>query len=74
MRAKFSIVLVLMLFSSPGPLGGVKNLKVTEPTMTSLKVDWDPADGAVRQYKIFFVPVAGGKPEEMVGLFHLMTS
>uniref|UniRef100_A0A8C7KFH0 Collagen type XII alpha 1 chain n=1 Tax=Oncorhynchus kisutch TaxID=8019 RepID=A0A8C7KFH0_ONCKI len=48
------------------PLGGVKNLKVTEPTMTSLKVDWDPADGAVRQYKIFFVPVAGGTPEEMV--------
>ncbi|XP_013999580.2 collagen alpha-1(XII) chain isoform X7 [Salmo salar] len=47
------------------PLGGVKNLKVTEPTMTSLKVDWDPADGAVRQYKIFFVPVAGGTPEEM---------
>ncbi|XP_064781578.1 collagen alpha-1(XII) chain-like isoform X2 [Oncorhynchus masou masou] len=47
------------------PLGGVKNLKVTEPTMTSLKVDWDPADGAVRQYKIFFVPMAGGTPEEM---------
>nr|XP_029533074.1 collagen alpha-1(XII) chain-like isoform X2 [Oncorhynchus nerka] len=47
------------------PLGGVKNLKVTEATMTSLKVDWDPADGAVRQYKIFFVPVAGGTPEEM---------
>ncbi|XP_024275573.1 collagen alpha-1(XII) chain isoform X6 [Oncorhynchus tshawytscha] len=47
------------------PLGGVKNLKVTEPTMTSLKVNWDPADGAVRQYKIFFVPVAGGTPEEM---------
>uniref|UniRef100_A0A8C7UMG7 Collagen, type XII, alpha 1b n=1 Tax=Oncorhynchus mykiss TaxID=8022 RepID=A0A8C7UMG7_ONCMY len=40
-------------------------LSVTEPTMTSLKVDWDPADGAVRQYKIFFVPVAGGTPEEM---------
>ncbi|XP_071397697.1 collagen alpha-1(XII) chain-like, partial [Centroberyx affinis] len=46
------------------PLGGVKNLRVTDPTMTSLSVNWDPADGAVRQYKIFFVPVAGG-PEEM---------
>ncbi|XP_029902943.1 collagen alpha-1(XII) chain [Myripristis murdjan] len=42
------------------PLGGVKNLRVTDPTMTSLTVNWDPADGAVRQYKIFFVPVAGG--------------
>uniref|UniRef100_A0A6Q2XZ99 Collagen alpha-1(XII) chain n=1 Tax=Esox lucius TaxID=8010 RepID=A0A6Q2XZ99_ESOLU len=50
------------------PLGGVKNLRVTDPTMTSLKVDWDPADGAVRQYKIFFVPEAGETPEEMVGL------
>uniref|UniRef100_A0A672SBT5 Collagen alpha-1(XII) chain n=1 Tax=Sinocyclocheilus grahami TaxID=75366 RepID=A0A672SBT5_SINGR len=41
-------------------LGGVKNLSVTDPTMTSLNVKWDPADGAVRQYKVFFVPAAGG--------------
>ncbi|XP_059354175.1 collagen alpha-1(XII) chain-like isoform X2 [Carassius carassius] len=41
-------------------LGGVKNLRVTDPTMTSLNVKWDPADGAVRQYKVFFVPAAGG--------------
>uniref|UniRef100_A0A671SI91 Collagen alpha-1(XII) chain n=1 Tax=Sinocyclocheilus anshuiensis TaxID=1608454 RepID=A0A671SI91_9TELE len=48
-------------------LGGVKNLRVTDPTMTSLNVKWDPADGAVRQYKVFFVPAAGGT-EAMVGL------
>uniref|UniRef100_A0A671LP58 Collagen alpha-1(XII) chain n=1 Tax=Sinocyclocheilus anshuiensis TaxID=1608454 RepID=A0A671LP58_9TELE len=48
-------------------LGGVKNLRVTDPTMTSLNVKWDPADGAVRQYKIFFVPAAGGT-ELMVGI------
>uniref|UniRef100_A0AAR2LH75 Collagen alpha-1(XII) chain n=1 Tax=Pygocentrus nattereri TaxID=42514 RepID=A0AAR2LH75_PYGNA len=47
------------------PLGG--NLRVTDPTMTSLNVKWEPADGAVRQYKIFYVPSAGG-PEDMVGL------
>ncbi|XP_051951417.1 collagen alpha-1(XII) chain-like isoform X2 [Xyrauchen texanus] len=41
-------------------LGGVKNLRITDPTMTSLNVKWEPADGAVRQYKIFFVPAAGG--------------
>uniref|UniRef100_A0AAR2LEQ9 Collagen, type XII, alpha 1b n=1 Tax=Pygocentrus nattereri TaxID=42514 RepID=A0AAR2LEQ9_PYGNA len=49
------------------PLGGVKNLqnlRVTDPTMTSLNVKWEPADGAVRQYKIFYVPSAGG-PEDM---------
>ncbi|XP_069371492.1 collagen alpha-1(XII) chain isoform X2 [Paralichthys olivaceus] len=44
-------------------LGGVKNLRVTNPTMTSLTVDWEPADGAVRLYKVFYVPVAGGKEE-----------
>ncbi|CAL8395351.1 unnamed protein product [Arctogadus glacialis] len=45
------------------PLGGVRNLRVTDPTMTSLKVNWEPADGAVRQYKIFFIPVDGGKED-----------
>ncbi|XP_077409700.1 collagen alpha-1(XII) chain isoform X3 [Vanacampus margaritifer] len=44
-------------------LGGVKNMQVTNPTMTSLNVKWDPADGAVRLYKVFFVPVAGGREE-----------
>lgn len=47
----------------------MKNLIVTDPTMTSLTVNWDPADGAVRLYKVFFVPVAGGL-EEMVRLFY----
>lgn len=60
-------------FPPPGPLGGVKNLRVTDPTMTSLNVKWDPADGAVRQYKIFFVPTAGG-PEEMVRGRHIQYS
>ncbi|XP_070400788.1 collagen alpha-1(XII) chain isoform X2 [Nothobranchius furzeri] len=45
------------------PLGGVKNLRVTDPTMTSLNVNWDPADGAVRLYKVFYVPSAGGQEE-----------
>uniref|UniRef100_A0A671W4Z1 Collagen alpha-1(XII) chain n=1 Tax=Sparus aurata TaxID=8175 RepID=A0A671W4Z1_SPAAU len=45
------------------PLGGVKNLRVTDPTMTSLTVNWDPADGAVRLYKVFYVPVEGGLEE-----------
>ncbi|XP_030576757.1 collagen alpha-1(XII) chain isoform X2 [Archocentrus centrarchus] len=45
------------------PLGGVKNLRVTDPTMTSLNVNWDPADGAVRLYKVFYVPKAGGQEQ-----------
>lgn len=43
-----------------GPLGGVKNLQVTDPTVNSLRVRWDPADGDVRQYNVIYVPAAGG--------------
>ncbi|XP_018599207.2 collagen alpha-1(XII) chain isoform X2 [Scleropages formosus] len=42
------------------PLGGVKNLRVTDPTISTLNVRWDPADGLVRSYKVFYVPAAGG--------------
>ncbi|XP_073348827.1 collagen alpha-1(XII) chain [Pagrus major] len=41
-------------------LGGVKNLQVTDPTTSSLKVRWEPAEGNVRQYRIFYVPASGG--------------
>lgn len=47
------------------PLGGVKNLQVTDPTTSSLKVRWEPAEGNVRQYRIFYVPATGGA-EDMV--------
>ncbi|CAG5866270.1 unnamed protein product [Menidia menidia] len=47
------------------PLGGVRNLQVTDPTTSTLNVQWEPAEGNVRQYKIFYVPAAGGV-EEMV--------
>ncbi|KAG7460637.1 hypothetical protein MATL_G00200820 [Megalops atlanticus] len=42
------------------PLGGVKNLQVTDPTINSLRVRWDPAEGDVRQYNVFYIPAAGG--------------
>nr|XP_023856480.1 collagen alpha-1(XII) chain-like [Salvelinus alpinus] len=41
-------------------LGGVKNLQVTDPTTSSLKVRWEPAEGNVRQYRLFYVPASGG--------------
>ncbi|XP_030299858.1 collagen alpha-1(XII) chain isoform X4 [Sparus aurata] len=47
------------------PLGGVRNLQVTDPTTSTLNVQWEPAEGNVRQYRIFYVPAAGGE-EEMV--------
>nr|XP_015825821.2 collagen alpha-1(XII) chain isoform X3 [Nothobranchius furzeri] len=45
------------------PLGGVRNLRVTDPTTSTLNVFWEPAEGSVRQYRIFYVPAAGGEEE-----------
>lgn len=51
--------------SPPEPLGGVRNLQVIDPTTSTLNVLWEAAEGNVRQYRIFYVPAAGGE-EEMV--------
>ncbi|KAG7275775.1 hypothetical protein CRUP_005689 [Coryphaenoides rupestris] len=48
------------------PLGGVRNLRVTDPTTSTLNVHWEAAEGNVRQYRIYYVPAAGGV-EETVG-------
>lgn len=49
---------VLCLCSEP--LGFVRNLKVTDPTTSTLNVRWDPAEGNVREYIVIWVPAAGG--------------
>ncbi|XP_039506999.1 collagen alpha-1(XII) chain isoform X1 [Pimephales promelas] len=45
------------------PLGSVRNLQVTNPTVNSLNVRWEPAEGSVRQYRIYYQPVTGGAEE-----------
>ncbi|KAM3870859.1 collagen alpha-1(XII) chain-like [Diretmus argenteus] len=45
------------------PLGGVRNLQVTDPTTSTLNVQWEAAEGNVRQYRIYYVPTAGGAEE-----------
>ncbi|XP_030624856.1 collagen alpha-1(XII) chain isoform X2 [Chanos chanos] len=47
------------------PLGGVRNLQVTDPTTSTLNVRWDAAEGNVRQYRIYYQPATGGA-EDMV--------
>ena len=53
------------VFLCSEPLGGVKNLQVSDPTTNSLRVRWEPAEGDVRQYQIIYVPTGGGA-ESMV--------
>lgn len=54
-------------------LGGVRNLQVLNPTMTTLNVRWEPAEGKVKEYKVVYAPAAGGA-ESMVGLVGLLES
>lgn len=42
-------------------------MKVTNPTITTLTVNWNPADGNVQGYKVIYVPEDGGE-ELMVSL------
>lgn len=49
-----------IIFPLSVPLGGVGNMKVTNPTITTLTVTWNPADGNVQGYKVIYVPVDGG--------------
>uniref|UniRef100_A0A671Y8U5 Collagen alpha-1(XII) chain n=1 Tax=Sparus aurata TaxID=8175 RepID=A0A671Y8U5_SPAAU len=60
-----AVLTVLYFHLTSEPLGGVRNLQVTDPTTSTLNVQWEPAEGNVRQYRIFYVPAAGGE-EEMV--------
>lgn len=54
-------------------MGGVKNLRVTDPTINSLTVRWDPAVGNVRTYKVLYTAEPGGE-EQMVRHVGLMTA
>lgn len=67
MHWKLNNIIILWISLILEPLGGVRNLQVTDPTTSTLNVKWDPAEGNVRQYKVNYVPTDGG-PEEMVTL------
>uniref|UniRef100_A0A8C1H4V2 Collagen, type XII, alpha 1b n=1 Tax=Cyprinus carpio carpio TaxID=630221 RepID=A0A8C1H4V2_CYPCA len=50
------------------PLGGVRNLQVTDPTSNTLNVRWEHADGNPRNYKVFYVPQPGDSEKMFVPL------
>ena len=54
------ILKIMIVFSLAVPLGGARNLQVTDPTFTTLKVTWEPADGNVQGYKVVYIPTDGG--------------
>lgn len=55
--------LTLIQLSFSEPLGTVRNLQVIDPTINTLNVRWEPAEGSVREYIVIYVPEAGGEQE-----------
>ncbi|KAJ7341667.1 hypothetical protein JRQ81_006106, partial [Phrynocephalus forsythii] len=45
------------------PLNTVRNLRVYDPTTSTLNVRWDHAEGNPRQYKLLYAPTSGGADE-----------
>uniref|UniRef100_A0A8C2HN37 Collagen alpha-1(XII) chain n=1 Tax=Cyprinus carpio TaxID=7962 RepID=A0A8C2HN37_CYPCA len=54
-----SVVPVYPATEGRRPLGGVRNLQVTDPTSSTLNVRWEHADGNPRNYKVLYVPQPG---------------
>lgn len=48
------------------PRGGPRNLRVYDPTTSTLTVNWELAEGPVLQYRIGYAPTTGDPIEEFV--------
>uniref|UniRef100_A0A3B3U2H9 Collagen type XII alpha 1 chain n=1 Tax=Poecilia latipinna TaxID=48699 RepID=A0A3B3U2H9_9TELE len=46
------------------PRGGPRNMRVYDPTTTTLSVSWEHAEGPVMQYRITYAPTTGDPIEE----------
>lgn len=52
------------------PLGSVRNLQVTDPTISTLNVRWEPAEGNVREYIVIYV-ATGSQDQEVVRMISM---
>lgn len=48
----------------------MRNLQVTDPTISTLNVRWEPAEGSVREYIVIYVP-AGSQDQEVVRMISM---
>lgn len=46
-------------------LGEPRNLRVSDPSTSSLKLSWDKAPGKVLNYLVTYTPATGGEPKEV---------
>lgn len=54
-----------MFFFLVAPSGPPQNLQVFNETTTSLTAQWEHAPGRVQNYRITYMPVAGGRPQSV---------
>lgn len=45
-------------------MGRPRDLRVSDPTTSSLKLSWNPAPGKVQRYLITYTPATGGETKE----------
>nr|XP_012997177.1 collagen alpha-1(XII) chain isoform X1 [Cavia porcellus] len=73
---KYEVSIIPEYFSGPGsPLtgnaateevrGNPRDLRVSDPTTSTLKLSWSGAPGKVKQYLVTYTPVAGGDTQEV---------
>lgn len=45
--------------------GNPRDLRVSDPTTSTMKLSWSEAPGKVKQYLVTYTPVAGGETQEV---------
>lgn len=55
----------ISIFFLKAPSGPPQNLQVFNATTTSLTAKWDHAPGRVQNYRITYIPVAGGRSQSV---------
>lgn len=57
-----------LIIFPPVPRGGPRNMRVYDPTTTTLSVSWEHALGPVTQYRITYAQTTGDPIEEYVSI------
>lgn len=65
----YSINTFYFMFPRSVPRSGPRNMRVYDPTTSTLSVSWEHAEGPVTQYRITYAQTTGDPIEEFVSMF-----
>lgn len=72
MFVMFSPITFFFMFLCSVPRSGPRNIRVYDPTTSTLSVSWEHAEGPVMQYRITYAPTVGDPIEEYVSMFMIL--